>query len=103
MTQFGFVVATVLVNTLFVFDLYCTRWQQRHSVWGATMRTLVDMNSIHRLIPLYTLIISWVMGLVMGNDSNIFQVYIAALFWVHHLIMYAFSTKLYYNLDLHKQ
>lgn len=97
MTMFGFVIGTTLVNSLFLFDLYVTKYQQRLSLWGSTMTVVVGLSPLASLIPFYTLSALWFLGLIFGNFITAFQVIAAVLFWLWFITMYGISTYLYYK------
>lgn len=97
MTIFGFVVGTTLVNSLFLFDLYVTKFQQRKSLWGSTMTVVVGLSPLASIIPFYTLAVLWFFGLLFGNFITAFQVIAAGLFWLWYITMYSISTYLYYK------
>lgn len=97
MTIFGFVVGTTLVNSLFLFDLYVTKFQQRKSLWGSTMTVVVGLSPLASLIPFYTLTVLWFFGLLFGNFITPFQVIASGLFWLWYITMYSISTYLYYK------
>jgi hypothetical protein len=97
MTLFGFVVGTTLINSLFLFDLYVTKFQQRKSLWGSTMTVVVGLSPYLYVIPFYTLIVLWFCGLLFGNFVTRFQVISAGLFWLWYITIYGISTYLYYK------
>lgn len=97
MTLFGFVIGTTLINSLFLFDLHVTKFQQRKSLWGSTMTVVVGLSPLASVIPCYTLAILWFFGLLFGNFITTSQVIAAGLFWMWYFTMYGISTYLYYK------
>lgn len=97
MTLFGFVIGTTLINSLFLFDLCITKFQQKKSLWGSTMTVVAGLVPSTFLIPFYTLIVLWFFGLIFGNYITIFQVFAAAIFWLWYITLYGVSTYLYYK------
>lgn len=97
MTLFGFVIGTTLINSLFLFDLYVTKFQQRKSLWGSTMAVVIGLVPSCALIPFYTLAVLWFFGLLFGNYLTPFQVLASVIFWLWYITMYGISTYLYYK------
>jgi hypothetical protein len=101
MNIFGFVIGTTLVNLLFVFDLYVTKFQQRKSVWGSTMVLLKSKSAFFNVIPLYTVICLWLIGLLYGNVVTHLQIWLSCLFWLWMVSLYAKTTYHYYKDKVH--
>lgn len=97
MNAFGFMVGTVLVNTLFVFDVFVTKYQQRWSLWGSTMTVIVENYNLFLIAPLWTLISLWFLGLIFGDSVTVVQVIVSVSFWIYMLVLYSFSTHKYYE------
>lgn len=97
MNAFGFMVGTVLVNTLFLFDVFVTKYQQRWSLWGSTMTLIVENYNVFLITPLWTLISLWFLGLIYGNSVDLIQVIVSIVFWVYLFALYSFSTAKYYE------
>ncbi len=101
MTIFGFVVGTVLVNTLFLFDLFVTQYQVRSSLWGSTMTFVAKTNKSFLLIPLWSAFMIWIPGIFSDNIYPI-HVLAAIVFWIYIAVLYTKSTFLYYKLKLNE-
>lgn len=97
MNAFGFMVGTVLVNTLFVFDVFISKYQRRWSLWGSTMTVIVENYNVFLVTPIWTLISLWFTGLIFGDSVNIVQVCVSIMFWVYIVVLYGFSTVKYYE------
>ena len=98
--MFGFVVGTLLVNTLFVFDVFVTKYQRKWSLWGSTMTYLTENYTAMKVIPIWTLIWSWLVGLGVGNDLTNFQVTMSVIFWIYMAVLYYTSTHAYYKWNI---
>lgn len=97
MNEFGFMIGTVLVNTLFVFDVFFSKYQRRWSLWGSTMTFVVEQYNLFLITPIWTLIGLWFGGLLFGNTVNFVQVIMCIMFWAYILVLYVTSTFLYYK------
>lgn len=104
MTLFGFVVGSTLVNTLFLFDLYVTKFTQR-SYWGSTMYVVLNnvADTGFRLCAFFLMIVQWFFGIMFGNDANILQLMFALFWWGWMFTLYAVSTIAYYNWEINKK
>lgn len=97
MTMFGFMVGTVLVNTLFAFDVFISKYQRRASLWGSTMIFVVENYTVYTVTPLWTLVCLWLGGLLFGNTVNPYQILVCACFWAYMISLYITSTYYYYK------
>jgi len=92
MTMFGFVVATTLVNLLYMFDLYFTKFQERKSLWGAAMVKMKNERIVYNVIPLYTLVCLWMIAFIFGNSITQLQIILSTLFWAWMFSLYLYTT-----------
>lgn len=97
MTLFGFIIGTTLVNSLFLFDLCITKFQQQQSLWGSTMTVVFSLTKSIKVIPIYTLIVLWTFGLLYGDHVTNLQLIASVLFWLWYFYLYFVSTFLYYK------
>lgn len=104
MTIFGFVVASTLVNTLFLFDLYFTKFTQR-SYWGSTLYVVLNnvADPAFKMFGFMALAIQWGMAFVNGNDVTFFQFMISAGWWAWFLVLFAATTHAYYAWEINKK
>lgn len=104
MMLFGFVVATTLVNTLFLFDLYVTKFTQR-KLWGSTLYVVLNhvADPSFRFFGFMALIIQWGFALTRGNDINFLQFTICILWWAWFVILYIATTHAYYSWEINKK
>lgn len=99
MNIFGFVVGTTLISTLFLFDLYFTKYTQRATNWGTILFTVLKENKSFELCGKYFVIMLWVFGLIISKNNQItgFQFVLSLLFWGWFLFLFIASTITHYK------
>ncbi|QXO12220.1 hypothetical protein pEaSNUABM49_00561 [Erwinia phage pEa_SNUABM_49] len=102
MTLFGFVVGTTLINTLFLFDVYVTKYSQRMSLWGSTMAVVLQQSGLFKLVPIITLLNLWVIGMLFSDGITFVQFIVSIAFWCWFMLLYVSSTFMYYKWGIDK-
>ncbi|SOK58787.1 g510 [Yersinia phage fHe-Yen9-04] len=102
MTLFGFIISSTLVNSLFLFDLYVTKYTQRSSLWGASLSLCIKQSGLCELIPFCTMIVLWSSGLFIGNNTSYVQFLFSSIFWIWFSFEFISTTIFYYVFKIDK-
>lgn len=99
MNIFGFVVGTTLISTLFLFDLYFTKYTQRATSWGEILFAVLKENKSFEICGQYFVLSLWVFGLIVSKNNQVtgFQFVLSLLFWAWFLFLFIASTISYYK------
>lgn len=97
MNYFGFMVGTLLVNTLFLYDVFVTKYQRKWSLWGSTMILIIEKEFRFAVVPVWTVISLWLLGIGIGNSYTILQIFLSIIFWIYIAVLYITTTIIYYK------